>query len=147
MSCISKKFANDSIVNCNEPNCSDEHLGCATSMLSSSTVEEEPTTMENLPYLLMTAIISLVLTMLAFGALIWIVYKIRSCCCPAVMSSARITNEHPERRRRHRNRNEEAPHELQEHVPSAPPVDKDDQPPPYDALFPEPHAKPEALNT
>lgn len=147
-SCISNSFANDSIINCLEPYCSDERLGCLTSPALSNVVEEA-TVINNLPQIFLSAITSLLLTMLCCGGFLYIVFKIRRCVSPqpASQTTATTTTTRANRRRRRRNdhRDGEVP-EAPDASPSAPPIDKDDLPPSYDALFPE-RPKPEAPNT
>lgn len=133
-SCISSSFANDTVINCPEPSCSDERYGCITSTALSN-VLEEPTVNNNLPQIFLSAITSLLLTMLCCGGCFVIVFKIKRCLNPPPVS-ATTTRVH-RRRRRNNQSDTENPTSSQDASPSAPPVDKDDLPPSYDALFPE----------
>lgn len=145
-SCISSAFVNDTIINCNEPYCSDERLGCSSAS-SLAGVVEEPAVINNLPQIFLSAITSLLITMLCCGGFLYIVVKIKRCVNPPPASAATTTVRVHRRRRRRNNQNEgEVPEPSPDNSPSAPPADKDDLPPPYDALFPE-RAKEVALNT
>lgn len=141
-SCISGNFTNDTIVNCLEPYCSDERLGCVTSS-SLSSVTEEPAVISNLPQIFLSAITSLLLTMLCCGGCLYIIIKIKRCVNPPVAQTT--TRVHRRRRRNNQSDGEVAASE--DASPTAPPIDKDDLPPPYDVLFPERNAKPETPNT
>lgn len=141
-SCISNKFVNDSIINCIEPYCSDEKLGCYTS--SDNWFVEEPTAVNNLPQIFLSAITSLLITMMCCGCCVYCVFKVKRCCCPQPVETT-TTRVH-RRRRRNNLSDTENQSSSQDASPSAPPIDKDDLPPPYDALFPD-RAKPEASNT
>lgn len=143
-SCISSSFVNDSIINCLEPYCSDEKLGCAASS-SSANVAEEPTVINNLPQIFLSAITSLLLTMMCCGCTLYVIVKIKRCVSPPPTSQSTTTRIH-RRRRRNNTADGEAPASSEDTTPTAPPVDKDDLPPTYDALFPE-RAKQEAPNT
>lgn len=147
-SCISNSFANDSIINCLEPYCSDERLGCLTASALSNVIEEAAV-INNLPQIFLSAITSLLLTMLCCGGFLYIVFKIRQCISPRPVSQTATTTTTTRAHRRRRRRNNQSDAEIPEtpdESPSAPPIDKDDLPPSYDALFPEP-PKPEAANT
>lgn len=137
-SCISSNFVNDSIINCNEPYCSDERLGCLSSS-SLSNVVEEPAVINNLPQIFLSAITSLLLTMLCCGGFLFIVVKIKRCISPPPVSETTTTrvNRRAVRRRNNQSDGEIPPDSSTDNSPSAPPVDKDDLPPSYDALFPE----------
>lgn len=139
-SCISSTFVNDSTINCNEPYCSDEAKGCISTSLATSIVGE-PAVINNLPQIFLSAITSLLITMLCCGGLLYVIVKIRRCINPPVPVSQTTTRVH---RRRRRNNDLEVPESSStEASPSAPPIDKDDLPPPYEVLFPE-RAKEEA---
>lgn len=156
-SCIDKHFVNDTIVNCVEPHCSDEHsLGCASSSVYVSLDSlDESGANENIIQIFLSAITSLILTMLTcgkfilnileekknsynqifiLGALMWIVYKIKRCISPPPAASTTATRVH---RRRRRHNTEVVSTSQDNSSPSAPPVDKDDLPPSYSDLFPE----------
>lgn len=141
-SCISNKFANDSIINCIAPYCSDERNGCSTSSLG--WVAEESTAISNLPQIFLSAITSLLITMMCCACCAYCIFRIKRCCCPPAVES---TTTRVHRRRRRNNQNDsENPTSSNDASPSAPPIDKDDLPPPYDALFPD-RAKTDAPNT
>lgn len=142
-SCISRNFVNDSVSNCPEPYCSDERHGCLTSA-TLSTVTEEPTAVNNLPQIFLSAITSLLLTMLCCGGCFVIVFRIKRCINPPPPSTTTTTRVH--RRRRNNQNDSENPTSSQDASPTAPPIDKDDLPPSYDALFPE-RPKPDAIAT
>jgi len=142
-SCISSSFVNDSIVNCLEPYCSDERLGCLASSSDTSVIEEQEA-VNNMPQIFLSAITSLLLTMLCCGGLFYIVLKIKRCFCPQPTTQTTTTRVHRRRRRRNNQSDGEAPATTPDMTPTAPP--KDDLPPSYDALFPE-RAKPDAPNT
>lgn len=144
-SCISSSFVNDSIINCLEPYCSDERLGCSTAS-SLSNVVEEPEVINNLPQIFISAITSLLLTMLCCGGFFYIVLKIKRCVSPQPATQTTTTRVHRRRRRRNNQNDSENPVSSHDTTPTAPPADKDDLPPSYDALFPE-RAKPDAPNT
>lgn len=130
-SCIDKRFVNDSIVNCAEPYCHDEPLlGCASSSVFITDSFDENSANENIIQIFLSAITSLILTMLTCGAFIWIIYKIRRCVSPPPPQ----TNV----RRRRRN-NTEIVSTSEQISPSAPP--KDDLPPSYSELFPDEHSR------
>lgn len=131
-SCISRSFVNDTVINCPEPYCGDERYGCLTST-ALQTVSEEPTVTNNLPQIFISAITSLLLTMLCCGGCFVFVIKIKRCINPPQVSQT-TTRVH---RRRRRNNNSDADNPSLDTTPTAPPIDKDDLPPSYDALFPE----------
>ncbi|XP_070498002.1 uncharacterized protein [Chironomus tepperi] len=138
-SCIDKRFVNDSIVNCIEPNCLDEpSSGCASSSIFVTDLNDDSTSSENIIQIFLSAITSLILTMLTCGALIWIIYKIKRCLSPIPQTTT--TAIRPQRRRRRHNT--EVVSTSQDASPSAPPsFDKDDLPPSYSELFPEQSAR------
>lgn len=135
-SCIAKSLVNDTIVNCIEPGCADESLlGCASSSVYVSDSLDESSGSENIVQIFLSAITSLILTMLTCGGLIWIIYKIRRCASP--QSSQTPTSSSNRRRRRQRQNNQTAISTTisQDASPTAPPLDKDDLPPSYSELF------------
>lgn len=135
---------NDSVINCLEPYCSDERLGCLTASSLTSTIEE-PEVINNLPQIFLSAITSLLLTMLCCGGFFYVVLKIKRCISPQPVTQTITTRVH--RRRRRNNQNDvETTAPSNDTTPTAPPVDKDDLPPSYDVLFPE-RAKPDTPNT
>jgi hypothetical protein len=136
-SCIDKRFVNDSIVNCVEPHCLDEpSSGCASSSIFVTDSDDDSASNENIIQIFLSAITSLILTMLTCGAFIWIIYKIKRCLSPMPQTTT-TTIRPPRRRRRH---NTEVTGNSQETTPSAPPPDKD-LPPSYSELFPEQSAR------
>lgn len=141
-SCISSNFVNDSIINCLEPYCSDEKLGCMSSSALSN-VTEEPTVINNLPQIFLSAVTSLLLTMLCCGGCLYIILKIRRCVNPPPVSQ---TTTRVHRRRRRRNNQSDGEVTVSQDASPSAPIDKDDLPPPYDVLFPERGAKPETPN-
>jgi hypothetical protein len=137
-SCIDKRFVNDSFVNCVEPNCLDEPVGCLSSSIFVTDLSDDSTSSENIIQIFLSAITSLILTMLTCGALIWIIYKIKRCLAPIPQTTT--TAIRPQRRRRRHNT--EIVSTSQDTSPSAPPpFDKDDLPPSYSELFPEQSAR------
>ncbi|CRL05823.1 CLUMA_CG018850, isoform A [Clunio marinus] len=144
-SCISSNFVNDSIINCLEPSCSDERYGCQTSSILSS-VTEEPTVINNLPHIFLSAITSLLLTMLCCGGCFFIVLKLKNWANPPPTSQT-STRIHRRGIRRRNGDGDAQTSSSPNSTPTAPPnFDKDDLPPSYDALFPE-GPKQEAVNT
>jgi hypothetical protein len=134
-SCIDKRFVNDTIVNCIEPYCLDEPVsGCASSSVHVTDSFNETDTTENIVQIFLSAITSLILTMLTCGAFIWIIFKIKRCLFPQPTQQTSVR-----RRRRH---NTEIVSTSEQISPSAPP--KDDLPPSYSELFPEPSRKDES---
>jgi hypothetical protein len=131
-SCIDKRFVNDSVVNCIEPYCHDEPLlGCASSSVYVTDSFDENSANENIVQIFLSAITSLILTMLTCGAFIWIIYKIKRCMSPPPQPQTQTR-----RRRRH---NTEIVSTSEQISPSAPP--KDDLPPSYSELFPDPSGR------
>jgi hypothetical protein len=143
-SCISNSFVNDSIINCLEPYCSDESLGCIR-YPSLSSIGEDPNVTNNLPQIFLSAITSLLLTMMCCGCVLYSFIKIKRCWSPQPTSQSTTTRVH-RRRRRNNTADSGAPTNSDDNSPTAPPIDKDDLPPPYDALFPD-RAKQDAPNT
>lgn len=138
-SCIDKRFVNDSIVNCVEPHCLDEpSSGCASSSIFVTDSDDDASN-ENIIQIFLSAITSLILTMLTCGAFIWIIYKIKRCLSPVPETST----VRPPRRHRRRNNTEVVSTSQDSSSPSAPPLDKDDLPPSYSELFPEQSARKE----
>jgi hypothetical protein len=146
-SCIDKHFMNDTIVNCAEPYCLDEQAsGCASSSVYVTDSFEDGASSENIIQIFLSAITSLILTMLSCGAIIWIIYKIKKCISPPSQSAVR----QQQHRRRRRNNTEVVSTSQDSASPTAPPMDdKDDMPPSYSDLFPEQAAarKNDAENT
>lgn len=131
-SCIAKQFVNDTIVNCIEPSCADESiLGCQSSSVYFADSIDESSNSENIVQIFLSAITSLILTMLTCGGLIWIIYKIRRCVSPATTQTP--TSNRRRRRQRHNTANSVTI--SQDVSPTAPPLDKDDLPPSYSELF------------
>lgn len=134
-SCIDARYRNDSIVNCIEPFCNDEPLlGCSSSSVFMTDTFDESSANENIIQIFLSATVSLILTMLSCGALIWMVYKLRRCISPPPTRTPSQTN-----RRRRRNNTEVV---STADSPSAPPLavderHKNDLPPSYSELFPE----------
>lgn len=134
-SCISKSFVNDTIVNCAEPTCADEGLlGCASTSIYASDSYEDSSSNENVVQIFLSAVTSLILTILTLGCLVWIIYKIKKCVAPSQLqtSIASTSSRHGRRRRNQNTNNSSISHEPS---PSAPPLDKDDLPPSYSELF------------
>jgi hypothetical protein len=137
-SCIQKQYTNDSIVNCIEPNCLDEPLlGCFSSSVYVSDTSDDSSSNENIVQIFLSAITSLILTMLTCGAFIWIIYRIKRCLSPRPATTTTITTSTTTRvrRRRHRTNNDPSTSHQDNQSPTAPP--KDDLPPSYSDLFPE----------
>jgi hypothetical protein len=131
-SCIAKSFVNDTVVNCIEPGCADEALlGCQSSSVYITDSLEDSSNSENIVQILLSAITSLILTMLTCGGLIWVVYKIRRCASPSTTQTP--TSNRRRRRQRHNTANSTTI--SQDISPTAPPLDKDDLPPSYSELF------------
>lgn len=125
-SCIYKEFFGDGFVNC--PECVDEK-GCVK--------ESQEVQILNPSNVLLSAIISLLATMVVFGGCLWCLYKYRSCIsnCNSNSAAAARVNQNA--------RTVTAEHiqvELQssanEIAPSAPTGDDKDMPPTYESLFP-----------
>lgn len=133
-SCISSNFVNDSIVNCIEPFCVDEKLGCQTSTLFTK-VDEEPIVIDNLPQIFLSAITSLILTMICCGCCFLTIFKIKRCCCPPPPEATTTTTRVRRRRRRSRDGNSTSTPDSMTTTPTAPA--EVDLPPAYDDLFPE----------
>lgn len=135
-SCIDKSLANDTIVNCIEPGCADESLlGCAASSSVYVTDSlDESSGNENIIQIFLSAITSLILTMLTCGGLIWVVYKIKKCYNPQSSQTATSSTNRRRRRQRHNTANNSTTI-SQDASPTAPPLDKDDLPPSYSELF------------
>lgn len=132
-SCIAKQLVNDTVVNCIEPGCADESvLGCQSSSVYFTDSIDESSGSENIVQILLSAITSLILTMLTCGGLIWVVYKIRRCVSPSTTQTP--TSNRRRRRQRHNTANSTTI--SQDITPTAPPpLDKDDLPPSYSELF------------
>lgn len=135
-SCISKSFVNDTIVNCVEPSCADESLlGCASSSIYASDSYEDTSSNENIVQIFLSAITSLILTMLSCGGLLWIIFKIKRCISPPPTQTS-ITSITGHQRRRRNQSDANISSATQEDVsPSAPPYSKEDLPPSYSDLF------------
>lgn len=135
-SCIAKSFVNDSIVNCVEPSCADESLlGCASSSIYASDSYEESSSNENIVQIFLSAITSLILTMLTCGGLVWLIFKIKRCISPQpTQTSVTTTSIGHERRRRRNQSDANISMATQDASPSAPPY-KEDLPPSYSELF------------
>lgn len=134
-SCISKSFVNDTIVNCVEPFCADESLlGCASSSIYASDSYEDSSSNENIVQIFLSAITSLILTMLTCGGLVWLIFKIKRCISPPP-SQTTVTSITGHQRRRRRNESDaNISATTQDASPSAPPY-KEDLPPSYSELF------------
>lgn len=135
-SCISKSFVNDTVINCVEPTCADESLlGCASASTYASDTFDDSSTNENIVQIFLSAVTSLILTILTCGGLVWIIFKIKRCISPPTLQTTVITTtRHHGRRRRNESiaNNSIASHDVS---PTAPPLDKDDLPPSYSELF------------
>lgn len=125
-SCISKNFLGDGFVNC--PECVDEK-GCSR--------DSEQVQILNPSNVLLSAIISLLATMVLFGGCLWCLYRYRHCIGNCNSNSAGIA------RNNHTSLTVSADQiqvELQSSannvLPSAPPADDKDLPPSYESLFP-----------
>lgn len=146
-SCISKSLVNDSIANC--PDCLDEAVqpnsGCASLQSFILSDSDDGHDSENIIQIFLSAITSLILTMLSCGALVWIIYKIKRCLSPMPQTTTTTTSVRPQRRRRRHNTEiVSTSHDI---TPSAPSLDKDDLPPSYSELFPEQSAHKEDTET
>lgn len=132
-SCISKKFFGDGFVNC--PDCEDEQ-GCVKSRAN------DQVQMFNPSNVFLSAIISLLGTMIVFGGCLWCVYRHRHCI--ATCNSSNITE--PVRNNRVSREFAGSSTVDQIHVElnatsmqaTAPPEEDKDLPPSYDSLFPVP---------
>lgn len=105
-----------------------------------SKVDEEPVVIDNLPQIFLSAITSLILTMICCGCCFLTIFKIKRCCCPPPPEATTTTRIH-RRRRRSRDANTATTPDSSTTTPSAPA--EYDLPPAYDELFPE-RAKGEA---
>lgn len=127
-SCISKNFFGDGFVNC--PECVDEK-GCSK--------DSEQVQILNPSNVLLSAIISLLATMVLFGGCLWCLYRYRHCIGNCNSNSTGMARN---------NQNsltvsaDQIQVELQssanDALPSAPPAEDKDLPPSYDSLFPVP---------
>lgn len=127
-SCISSIYVNDSIVNCLEPHCSDEKMSCLTPTVASK-VDDESVMIDNLPQIFLSAITSLIITMICCGCCFLIVFKIKRFCSP---TPAPTTTTRIRRRSRGSRRSEQSNSQA---IPTAP--SEIDLPPAYDDLFPD----------
>lgn len=131
-SCIAKSLVNDTVINCVEPGCMDETLlGCTSSSVYFTDSLDDSSGSENIVQIFLSAVTSLILTMLTCGGLIWIIYKIRRCYAPATTETPTANR----RRRRQRHNTANSTTISQDISPTAPSVDKDDLPPSYSELF------------
>lgn len=125
-SCIYKDFFLDGYANC--PECTDEK-GCFK--------ESEQVQIMNPSNVLLSAIISLLATMVVFGGCLWCLYRYRNCMGSCNSNSAGTV-------RSNQNTAAVAAEHLQVELqssaieihPSAPPEDDKDLPPTYESLFP-----------
>lgn len=127
-SCISKDFFGDGFVNC--PECVDEK-GCFK--------DSEQIQILNPSNVLLSAIISLLATMILFGGCLWCLYRYRHCIGNCNSNRAGMARN---------NQNsltvsaDQIQVELQSSAgdvhPTAPPAENKDLPPSYDSLFPVP---------
>lgn len=126
-SCIGKGFFNDGIVNC--PKCTDE---------KSCSEDSEQVPIVNPSNVLLSAIISLLATMVVFGGCLWCVYRFRHCLITCNSNHGNVG-------RNNRDDTMVGVEQMQVELPSspisdirptAPPADDKDFPPSYDSLFP-----------
>lgn len=128
-SCISGIFEHDHIVNCPEPNCEDES-GCPAPELVTEFAGKPSTS-----NIALSAITSLIFTMVAVGSCMWICFKYREC-----MSVCSADQRH--RRNHHRSTTTPGLQMETASVDRAPPypvvttpTSEKDLPPSYDSLF------------
>ncbi|XP_053687443.1 uncharacterized protein LOC128736952 [Sabethes cyaneus] len=126
-SCISKYFFGDGFVNC--PECVDEK-GCVK--------DNDPVETFNPSNVFLSAVISLLGTMIVFGACLWCIFKHSHCIFGCITSN--ITEAV---RSSQSNRQSATVDQIQVELhasapPTAPPEEDKDLPPSYDSLFPVP---------
>lgn len=151
--CISEVFHNDGIFNCPPPHCNDEPLQRCTQHVFTKT---NPDSKPNKSDIVLSAITSLIFTLVGVGSCFWICWKIKDCLVGEAVSTSPNPRTDPNDRSNSANTalNEGAvelnltatgPSDRDQSAyyrPSAPPLDeKHDSPPSYDALYPERNSK------
>lgn len=125
-SCINKAFFGDGYINC--PECVDQK-GCAVLL--------EPFPILSPSNVILSAIISLLATMVVFGGCLWCIYRNRRCIANCTSSSSagvvRSNNDSMTAVDQVQVELHTTPADV---VPSAPPDDDKDMPPSYATLFP-----------
>lgn len=144
--CISVALQDDNIINCPPPDCSDESSKCP-----SIRTYGQPNILPNQSNIILSAITSLIFTLVAVGSCFWICWKIKDCWIGEVSGSP--SNQASDRSHRTRTPGDTGTSEGSVALnvssqqgsyyrPSAPPIeDKSDLPPSYDALFPDENNK------
>lgn len=140
-------FRDDGIINCPPPHCNDESTKCPQQIEHGS-----PDLLPNKSNIVLSAITSLIFTLVAVGSCFWICWKIKDCLVGEA-TSVPTSERRSERRNRsptlNRGQNDGdvalnlAPSSTSNndqsayYRPSAPPIeDKQDLPPAYDDLYP-----------
>lgn len=156
-SCISRIFDNDHIVNCPPPYCTDERGICPVSPTVVKATETKSTTSSGTD-MLVTALTSLIFTLVGVGSCLWLCLHIKDCCISESgirgSNSGNIGGSNAQRGdalRGNAHDDDSLPAfsptlEMPTsgtylNRPSAPPINhKDtDKPPAYDSLFPDPN--------
>lgn len=148
--CIADIFRNDNVFNCPPPHCSDEY-SCPR-----STIPDHSDMLPNKSNIVISAITSLIFTLVAVGSCFWICWKIKDCLVGE--ATGMEMNQRTERPRRSHTANNTVnegsvslnltssgttePNRSAFYRPSAPPIeDKNDCPPSYEDLYPENNRK------
>lgn len=145
--CISKSFENDGINNCPPPFCDDEGGKCPNPpVVQTRDRDKEP--VSNNTDIVISALTSLIFTLVGVGSCLWLCWHIKDCFLPDNESQRSSTN-HSSSRRLNNTRSTafnspndstalEIPNSSNYNSATAPPLeDKDDNPPAYDTLFPQ----------
>lgn len=143
--CISKKLEDDGINNCPPPYCVDEGGKCPKPPV---VVTSKEATANNTD-IVISALTSLIFTLVGVGSCLWLCWHIKDCFLPEPDTQGRSSVNGASNSNRPRNNTRSTAFntpadtytaEASTHNQSRPPApscdDKDDNPPSYDALFP-----------
>lgn len=144
--CIAEAFRDDHVYNCPPPQCNDE-ANCPKTI-----THDHPDVIPNKSNIVISAITSLIFTLVAVGSCFWICWKVKDCLVGEASGG-----QHNQRSERHSraqtdnntinegtvslnltNSGTSAPNQSAYYRPSAPPIeDKTDLPPSYETLYPD----------
>lgn len=130
--CISKYFYRDGYQNCPDP-CLDED-GCEDVRMDSLLGPSD---------IIISALTSLIFTMVVFGSCLWLCWKYRECHDIQRQDQIRRRVQQPHNFEMHTSESASSPEHLNQSQPTAPPmthavsIEKEDMPPSYSDLFPE----------
>lgn len=104
-------------------------------------ITHPPEAVPNNTDIIVSALTSLIFTLVGVGSCLWLCWNIKDCFIAEVTQSATANGSRRANSRTTRTNDVEMPSGSSQNDPTVPPIDgKEDKPPSYDSLFPKPNS-------